>query len=660
MRRAASLLLFASVALAPAVSARQATRLPSIGDYFTELERLGLLDRSTGTREALEAELARAEASLEEGDPAGAAVRLYSIVESPRFSDFSDLPAYQNAEYDLLVALAASGSYEAALGYAERILGRGPGSIYFAAAHRRAVDIALETRDFAGVLARLQAIRLTEPLPVEATFERRYLAARAAYDTGRLDAAEGELVQIGKKSRLYTSALYLRGVIRARRGAFSDAADALCEVAQSPDSDRYTFVIDDRYFTLKDLARLGLGRLAHEERRYDDAYYHYFQIPDDSERLAEALFEAAWSMYQKRELATARDLVAEFLSTFPNSPLAPEAMLLAGYVELADCKFEEARRTFERTVRDLQPLVDEVAAIRRSPERRRGLMTRAVEDELQRRKAPEAAATSRRRARAPWQRILAMLRLDPRLLRFHEAVVGLRRATPMASASLAAWRQLAARVGRTGGPAVTPVAAEMSPEEEEARAAAQLLGDVARLRADIARERADLRAALARRQVSRGAAGERLSRLDEIDAQLRALEADVRTRSQVADARLSAAADPRLRAMIVADLANARDLEDRARRLTAELEAAATRLSDEALARLHDDLRRVLDKAKLGRVDAVIGQKRRLEIEVEDLAQGRYPPELHGRLYEEGLIGDDEEYWPPEEEVWEDEYEGWR
>ena len=144
-------------------------------------------------------------------------------------------------------------------------------------------------------------------------------------------------------------------MIKARTGQFTDAVSCFCEIVTSADGDRYAFYVDDRYFSIKDLARLGLGRIAHEEDRYDDAYYHYFQIPDDSDRLPEALFEAAWSMYQKRELDTARDLTAEFQKEFPDSPLAPEAMLLAAYIELADCKFEAAREKFEALVKDLQP-----------------------------------------------------------------------------------------------------------------------------------------------------------------------------------------------------------------------------------------------------------------------------------------------------------------
>ena len=65
-------------------------------------------------------------------------------------------------------------------------------------------------------------------------------------------------------------------------------------------------------------------------------------------------------MYQKRELATARDLVHEFLRTFPSSPLWPEASLLAGYIELADCKFDDSQKWYDELVARLQPIVDEI------------------------------------------------------------------------------------------------------------------------------------------------------------------------------------------------------------------------------------------------------------------------------------------------------------
>ena len=80
----------------------------------------------------------------------------------------------------------------------------------------------------------------------------------------------------------------------------------------------------------------------------------------------------------------------------------------------------------------------------------------------------------------------------------------------------------------------------------------------------------------------------------------------------------------------------------------------------EALIELRGRIDNTLRSARLGRIDSVVGQKRRLEREIEDLAKGRFPPELFGKLHMEGLIKDDEVYWPPERELWLDEYDNFK
>jgi hypothetical protein len=139
-----------------------------------------------------------------------------------------------------------------------------------------------------------------------------------------------------------------------------------------------------------------------------------------------------------------------------------------------------------------------------------------------------------------------------------------------------------------------------------------------------------------------------------------ALEADVGRAAAAADRGAVETAPPPLRPLVERDLAAARALETASRRLEARLRGRADAIAQAAVDRLHADTKRVLDKARLGKIDAVIGQKRRLEIEVQDLAAGRFPPELHGKMWEQGLIGDDEEFWPFEGEYWADEYEGYR
>ena len=52
-----------------------------------------------------------------------------------------------------------------------------------------------------------------------------------------------------------------------------------------------------------------------------------------------------------------------------------------------------------------------------------------------------------------------------------------------------------------------------------------------------------------------------------------------------------------------------------------------------------------------------MGSKRRIEIQIESLAAGRFPPELQDPLSIQGLLRDDEEYWPFEGEYWADEFE---
>ncbi len=631
----------------------------TIADYYAALEKAGMIDVESGSRETLRKDLDDAERLLRAGNSIEAAVALYAIVESPRYSAFSDFVEFQNAQYYLGVALAESGAYDAALHYLVAVMERGPSTLYFAPAHRRAVDIALETHRTADVLAMLEGLHLSEPIPPGASGERSYLRARIAYDKGDYDAAEAELTKISRKSRLYSSALYLRGIIRTRRGQLRDAAEALCEIVDTPDDDKYTFVVDDRYFTIKDLARLGLGRLAHEHGDYDDAYYHFFQIPDDSSRLPDALFDAAWSMYQKRELGTARDLTDEFLRRFPSSNLVPEAQLLRGYVDLADCKFTEAQTHYDKLVAALQPVVDEIARIEKSPQLRRELFERAMTLHDAERTDPTARIGFRAKNRT--DQVLALLQVDPQFVRIHEAIAGLRRSAGDAPHVVRAWTSLARAMKHRS---VSKVEREASIEEEDAADANGLLEDVRRLQDELARSRAELKRGVREKLLPMDAAAAEAKRLDDLAQEINTLEEQARAAAENADAQLTGSdlggSKASLGPMVKDDLHRARTLNRAARQLLTRLTAASDDLALRSIRKLHKDVRRVLDKAKLGKIDAVIGQKRRLDIEVSDLAAGRYPAELHGRLWEQGLIGDDEEFWPFEGEYWADEYEGWR
>jgi len=652
----------ALLALMTAVASAQPTA-PKADDpltaYFAALEATKLVDVESGNLETLRKELAVAEDMLRDGTFTNAAVALYAIVKSPRYTAFTEFVEYQNAEYDLAVALARSGAYGAALDAVETVLARGPGAAYWGPAHRRAIDIALETRDHAGVLARIEAVKLADPIPVSAAGERTYLRGRAAYDAGKLADAEGELVLVSKKSRLYSSAIYLRGVIKARRGEYKTSAEAMCEVAGTPDDDKFTFVVDERYFTIKDLARLGLGRLAHENSEYDDAYYHYFQIPDDSSYLPDALFEASWSMYQKRELPTARDLVKEFLKEFPSSPLWPEASLLAGYVELADCKFTQSQQWYDALTAKLQPIVDTMDKARHDPDLRKQLFASALTryrevrqtGELAGKKAGTVAAV------APLDQVLALLRLDPKFIRLNDAVTGMRELANSAPAGVRQWQSLGTQVSEKK---VSAVSTEKTLEQEQLADANAVLEDLRRLGAQITESRAELMRAKREGLIPPDVAATEQKRLNELAAKQQTALASAVAAAEEATNAVGKDSSAGIRPLLQADLSEARRLDKSSHALLIKLEAAGDKLAQASMEKLYNDTRRVLDKAKLGKIDAVIGQKRKLDIEVQDLAAGRFPEELIGKLWNASMIGDDEEYWPWQGEYWADEYAGFR
>ena len=96
-----------------------------------------------------------------------------------------------------------------------------------------------------------------------------------------------------------------------------------------------------------------------------------------------------------------------------------------------------------------------------------------------------------------------------------------------------------------------------------------------------------------------------------------------------------------------------RDAERRGELLAAELGSAK-----DALERLDQRLSRLVRRARLGRIETVLGKKRALETEVEALTEGFLPHGAVDSLEAARYLRDDEEYWPYDGEDWADEYVG--
>jgi hypothetical protein len=89
-----------------------------------------------------------------------------------------------------------------------------------------------------------------------------------------------------------------------------------------------------------------------------------------------------------------------------------------------------------------------------------------------------------------------------------------------------------------------------------------------------------------------------------------------------------------------------------------ELVAAETALAKDSLRRLDLRLSRLLRRARLGRIESVLGKKRALEVEIEAISAGYLPKDALDSLDAARYLRDSEEYWPFEGDDWPDEFVG--
>jgi tetratricopeptide (TPR) repeat protein len=580
-----------------------------VGRYLTDLEQRGRLPAETASIEKLRAALARAEEALLQGDARAATSDLFALVEAPRFAGFREHEAFQSAEYQLGRALLRGRAFQAAELYLRRVLAHGPRGLMFVPTHRALVDLALERRDYGRVLTALEAAAPDGPaLPADAAHERAYLRGRVAYDRKAFDQAMRHFGEIGRTSRLYAGAAYFRGLIAAQEGALRSARGAFCEIVgrgKPGEPATLRFLIDGRFFMLRDLAHLALGRVAHEQDRYDEAYYHYFSVPSDSERLAEALYEAAWSLYQKGEHAVARAFVDDHDRLFPHSPRRPEVQVLRANLALKACNFDGARveiAALERTYAPAQEMASRAAG---DAERRRALVGRLL------------GATNLGPTSDEDGSLLSLLRLDGRIAELASMLRDLDADVADARLAVAAWRELGETLRRKGGAQGLSVAHAASSAEAAAL-------------------------------------------LDEVAALVPLTEGDPALAERVSGVLLDAtlAAYPALpSAPYAPEELRAAEVGRRAVALRKDLHGAADALVLEALRDLDARLRAILRQGRLVRIDAVVGRKKRLELDIANIYAGRLPASLYTHLKVDGTIGDDEEYWPFEGEYWADEYE---
>jgi tetratricopeptide (TPR) repeat protein len=596
-------------------------------------------------REDIGARVAEGEQLIATGRVDEAIARLVAVVESPDFDRFADLEEGRAAVFRLGDALAVAAIYDPARAYLRRVVeAKGawdPGvagratTVWARRAVRRLVDVALESREFPAVADDLKSVPPSAPEDVRSDIA--YMAGRAQEAAGNPEAAVAAYLAVTQRSRFWAQATYLAALIDVDKGRYADGENLLCKVADPKRSATTTPVFaDEKFFAVRDLARLGLGRIAHEQRRNDDARYYYYLVPSDSDRLAEALYESATTRYEKKDYDGARELLDELVGLGVRHRYEDEAWILDAWVDLARCKFADADKKLTEFLRRYEPVRDAA--------RRMGDSGASMDRLLAAVRSGSDAAGAEVGGMNPdvVRAVAALIRVDPAYDRVLAQRTTLEREASGLVYASGALDDLQRTLATNGG--VRPAEAGRAPgadtgdQERETRRALD----------GVEHQLADLEAAHAP---------------DGQLAPLRQQLADLEARmthggSHGGGAAPTAPATGDLADLLRGDSARSAELRARIDKSREELGATEAALAKDALHRLDLRLSRLLRRARLGRIESVLGRKRALEVEVEAIRLGYLPQDAVDSLDAARYLGDKEEYWPFEGDDWPDEYVG--
>ena len=559
---------------------------------------------------------------------------LVYLIESPRFEPFASSEEGKAALFLLGDSLASAGAIQPARGYLTRLLKGDPGDTSYRRGVHSLVDAGLASDRPEVMLKDLEVV--PPSAPDELTGDVNYLRGRSAELSKKSDEALAAYAKVGEKSRFWAQATYLSGVLEVERQNFKRGEQLFCKVADKKQTPKRAAMFGgSEFFRVRDLARLGLGRVAHEQYRFDDARYYYYLVPNDSENITEALYETATTRYEAKDYDGARQALDDLKRLKVNHVYEDEAYILDSYVDLATCHFPQADKKLDAFIRRYEPVRDAARRIAKD-----GAAVKSLVDAIRSGADPASAGIGvpDDTARA----LGSLLRVDSgygraarRLSLLDHQLSGLRRSmTELDEVSSKLSAQKDTHAQSDAGLSASP-ADKVSRIESQIRELKRLLRE-------------------AERTGKKGPDLELLAKeLDGLEVQARAARASL---AEAASAPAAKGED--LPGLIAGDRQLATELYQKSAGLRLSAEKQQLDLAQDALVRLDLRLSRLLRRARLGRIETVLGKKRALEVEIEALSQGLLPQTIVDSLDAQRFLQDNEEFWPFEGEDWEDEYIG--
>lgn len=186
--------------------------------------------------------------------------------------------------------------------------------------------------------------------------EYNYYLGKFFFDYRRMDLALEYFNRIPQTAPQYPESRYLAGVAQLDP-AVNDIPNAL---RNFEDAILAAEAAVDGNEDILELGYLALARVFFELGFFDVALYYYQQIPSESARFADSMFESAWSYFMKNDFERALGSFHSLHSPFYAQRYYPELYILEATVYLNLCKFPKSQRAlteFTRQYLDQRPIL---------------------------------------------------------------------------------------------------------------------------------------------------------------------------------------------------------------------------------------------------------------------------------------------------------------
>lgn len=183
-----------------------------------------------------------------------------------------------------------------------------------------------------------------------------YYMGKFFFDYSRMDLALEYLNKLPRTAQEYPESRYLAGVaqldpeVNDIPGALRNFEAAILAAEAAPGGNE----------DVLQMGYLALARVFFEVGFYDVALFYYQQIPRESSRHADAVFESAWSYFMKNDFERALGAFHSLHSPFYDQRYYPELYILEATVYLNLCKFPKSHRSlaeFNRRYLDQRPVL---------------------------------------------------------------------------------------------------------------------------------------------------------------------------------------------------------------------------------------------------------------------------------------------------------------